>query len=121
MLRHEISVGTEFHLPFLKIHKTLGRHQNSTKSYLSGVCVSHDFNSSTQETEAGRSLSSRPTWAIECVPRWPGLHRETLSSKAKGDGDEDGDGEVGMCVCVNLGLQSRKKKMYYNRGKVHME
>ena len=45
----------------------------------------HNFDPSTRETEtkaeaeAGRSLSSRPTWFIEGVPGQPGLHGETLS------------------------------------------
>jgi hypothetical protein len=33
----------------------------------------------TGETEAGRSLSSRPAWSTESVPRHLGLHREILS------------------------------------------
>jgi hypothetical protein len=45
--------------------------------------VAHAFNSSTQEAEAGRSLSSRPTWSTQRVPDQPGLYRETLSQKAK--------------------------------------
>ena len=50
---------------------------------MSWVLVVHAFNSSTQETEAGRFLSSRPAWSTEWVPRQPGLHRETLSQKTK--------------------------------------
>jgi hypothetical protein len=48
----------------------------------SGVVV-HAFNSSTQEAEAGGSLSSRPAWSTERVTGQPGLHRETLSRKNK--------------------------------------
>ena len=39
----------------------------------------HAFNPSTRETEAGGSLSLRPPWPTERVPRQPELHRETLS------------------------------------------
>ena len=41
--------------------------------------VVQSFNSSTQEAEAGRSLSLRPDLSTEQVPVQPGLHRETLS------------------------------------------
>jgi hypothetical protein len=41
--------------------------------------VEHSFNLSTQETEEGRPLSSRPAWSTEGVPGQPGLHRETVS------------------------------------------
>jgi hypothetical protein len=43
--------------------------------------VVHAFNPSTQEAEAGRFLSSRPTWSTKWVPGQPRLHRETLSQK----------------------------------------
>jgi len=36
---------------------------------------------STQEAEAGRSVSLRPAWSTEQVPGQPGIHRETLSWK----------------------------------------
>jgi hypothetical protein len=42
------------------------------------VMVTHTFNTSTQETEVGRSLSSQPAWFTEQVPGRPGPHRETL-------------------------------------------
>jgi hypothetical protein len=45
--------------------------------------VTHTFNPSTSETEAGGFLSSRPAWSTKCVPGQPGLHRETLSQKNK--------------------------------------
>ena len=45
--------------------------------------VAPDFDPSTQETEAGGSLSSRPAWSTESVPGQPRLHRETLSEKIK--------------------------------------
>jgi hypothetical protein len=45
--------------------------------------VAHAFNPSTQETEAGRFLSSRPAWSTKWVPGQPGLYRETLSRKTK--------------------------------------
>lgn len=37
------------------------------------------LNLSTQKAEVGPSLSLRPTWATERVPRQPALHSETLS------------------------------------------
>jgi hypothetical protein len=40
------------------------------------------FNSSTWE-EAGRFLSSRPSWSTKWVQGQPGLYRETLSQKKK--------------------------------------
>jgi hypothetical protein len=45
--------------------------------------VAHTFNPSTREAEAGRFLSLRPAWSTKWVPGQPGLHRETLSRKAK--------------------------------------
>jgi hypothetical protein len=50
------------------------------KQVLPGV-VAHTFNPSTRETEAGRFLSSRPSWSTKWVPGQPGLYRETLSRK----------------------------------------
>jgi hypothetical protein len=41
------------------------------------------FNPTTQELEAGGSLSSRPGWSTERVPGQSQLHRETLSQKKK--------------------------------------
>jgi hypothetical protein len=49
----------------------------------SQVAVAHAFDPSSQEAEAGRSLSLRPDWRAEEVPGQPGLHRETLSQKPK--------------------------------------
>ena len=43
--------------------------------------VAHAFNPSTPEAETGTSSSSRPAWSIECVPRQPRLHCETLYGK----------------------------------------
>ena len=52
------------------------------------MVVAHAFNPSTQEAEAGGSLSSRPAWSTEQVPGQSGLlHRENLS-------------EIHKCVCV---------------------
>jgi hypothetical protein len=45
--------------------------------------VSHAFNPSTWEAEAGGFLSLRPAWSTERVPGQPGPHRETLSQKKK--------------------------------------
>jgi hypothetical protein len=46
--------------------------------------VVHVFNPSTQEVEAGRSLSSRTALSTNGVPGQPGtLYRETLSQKNK--------------------------------------
>jgi len=36
----------------------------------------HTFPHSTQEAEAGRSLSLRPAWSIEKVPGYSGLSRK---------------------------------------------
>ena len=41
------------------------------------------FNLSTREAEKGRTLSLRPAYLTEQVPREPKLHRETLSQKKK--------------------------------------
>ena len=41
------------------------------------------FNPSTQEAEAGRSLSLRPAWSSEQVPGQPRLHRESRSAEKK--------------------------------------
>lgn len=35
------------------------------------------------ERQKQRDLSSRSVWSTECVPRHPGLHRETLSQTIK--------------------------------------
>jgi hypothetical protein len=43
--------------------------------------VTHTFNPSTREAEAGGFLSSRPAWSTKWVPGQLGLHRETLSRK----------------------------------------
>jgi hypothetical protein len=43
--------------------------------------VTHAFDPSTWEAEAGGFLSSRPAWSTKWVPGQPGLHRETLSWK----------------------------------------
>ena len=47
----------------------------------SQAVVAHSFSPSTQEAEAGRSLSSRLAWATEEVPGQPELHTETLSQR----------------------------------------
>ena len=43
--------------------------------------MAHAFNPSTQEAEAGGSLSSRSAWSTEQVLEQPGLHRETVSQR----------------------------------------
>jgi hypothetical protein len=45
------------------------------------VVVTHAFNTSTPEAEAGGFLSSRPAWSTKWVPGQPELYRETLSRK----------------------------------------
>jgi hypothetical protein len=45
--------------------------------------VTHAFNPSTWEAEAGGFLSLKPVWSTEWVIGQPGLHRETLSQKTK--------------------------------------
>jgi hypothetical protein len=47
----------------------------------SRAVVAHAFNPSTEEAEAGRFLSSRPTWSTKWVPGQPELYRKTLSRK----------------------------------------
>jgi hypothetical protein len=49
----------------------------------SQTVVAHAFNPSTQEAEAGGSLSLRPAWFTEQVPGQPWLPRETLIPKTK--------------------------------------
>ena len=44
--------------------------------------MAHSLNPSSWEAEAGRFLSSKPTWSTERVPGQPGLHREMPSQKA---------------------------------------
>lgn len=43
--------------------------------------MGYAFNPSTQEAEAGGSLSLWPVWSTEQVLEQPGLHKETLSQK----------------------------------------
>ena len=50
-----------------------------SKPKLRQVVAAHTFNPSTQEADAGGSLSSRSPWSIKQVPGQPGLDRETLS------------------------------------------
>jgi hypothetical protein len=45
--------------------------------------VTHVFNPSTQEAEAGRFLCSRPPWSTKLVPGQLGIYKETLSPKTK--------------------------------------
>jgi hypothetical protein len=45
--------------------------------------VVHTFNPSTQEAEAGRSLSSRPAWSTEQVSGQPGLEKPKRERKEK--------------------------------------
>ena len=50
------------------------------KKYRDGQAgVVDAFDLSTQEAEAGKSLSSRPAWSTQQVPGHPGIHREILS------------------------------------------
>ena len=49
--------------------------------------MTHNFNPSPQEAEAGGSLSWRPDWSTELVSRQSGLHRETLSQGEVGGAD----------------------------------
>ena len=51
----------------------------------SRVVVAHTFNSNTPEAEAeaGGSLSSKPSWAIDQIPEQIGLHKETQCLKKK--------------------------------------
>jgi hypothetical protein len=50
---------------------------NGNKSHM----VAHTFHPSTQEAEAGGSLSSRSAWSTEWVLGQPGQHRATMSWK----------------------------------------
>jgi hypothetical protein len=45
--------------------------------------VIHAFNTSTQEAEEGRSLSSMPTCSIEEDPEQPGLRRDLVPGEKK--------------------------------------
>ena len=45
------------------------------------IHMGYAFNPSTQEAEAGGSLSLWPVWSTEQVLEQPGLHKETLSQK----------------------------------------
>jgi hypothetical protein len=45
--------------------------------------VTHDFNSSTQDAKAGRSLSLRTAWSTGGVPGQPEVQKETLTQKTK--------------------------------------
>lgn len=45
--------------------------------------VVHTFNPGTQEEEAGRSLSLKPTGSTEGIPGQPGIETKTLSWKIK--------------------------------------
>ena len=59
----------------------LVKEHEGKKCHLSQTVLVHTFNHSTQEAEAGGSLSSRPVWSTERIPGQPGLHRKTLSWK----------------------------------------
>jgi hypothetical protein len=50
---------------------------------MSRAVVAHAFNPTTQEAEAGRSLSLRTAWSTEGIPGQPGIHRKVLSLKKK--------------------------------------
>jgi len=54
-------------------------HMPLRNSISSWQLVVNAFNPSTQEAEAGGSLSYRPAWSTKQVPGQPRLHRETLS------------------------------------------
>jgi hypothetical protein len=58
-------------------------NQDSRLCYIKPGMVVNAFNPSTWEAKAGGFLSSRPAWSTEWVPGQLGLHRETLSQKAK--------------------------------------
>uniref|UniRef100_A0ABK0LLZ5 Protein archease n=1 Tax=Rattus norvegicus TaxID=10116 RepID=A0ABK0LLZ5_RAT len=61
--------------------KVLNIDQKNFKLRSIGHLWCTTFNPSTQEAEAGGSLSLRLAWSTERVPAQPGLHRETLSWK----------------------------------------
>ena len=65
------------HITHIKFKKTLSQKVKTWPGVV--MHTSNAFNPSTQEAEAGRSLSSRPARSIEQVPGQLGLHRETLS------------------------------------------
>ena len=71
--------------------------------------VAHAFNPSTQEAEAGGSLSSRPAWSTEWMPGQSGLLlRETLS--------QDTTKKIFFKILKQLGLQISMCKPHENRG-----
>ena len=75
--------------------------KNSVILRHSQVVVPHTHNSSSQELEAGRSLSSRLAWSTEWVPGQPGLYRETLSWKTKTKRNKDSGLK---CLCHDPSL-----------------
>jgi hypothetical protein len=65
---------------------------NKERSWSRAV-VTHAFNPSTWEAEAGRVLSSRLAWSTEWVPGQPGLCRETLSWLSQKNQERDRESE----------------------------
>ena len=53
--------------------------------------MAHTFNPSILETEASRSLSSKPAWSTECILGQPESHRETLSQKMRTHKEKEGE------------------------------
>ena len=55
--------------------------------------MAHDFNPSTLESEAGRSLNSKPALSTEQVPGQSWLHKQTLSRKKQNNKSEKEEGK----------------------------
>jgi hypothetical protein len=92
------------HLVYTSSSRTASAWETlSQKAKIQLGVLTHAFNPSTWEAEAGGFLSLRPAWSIEWVPGQPGLHRETLTwgkknnnkvtkynKKEKGRNEKDG-------------------------------
>jgi hypothetical protein len=64
-----------------KSHIKTNKQTNKQTSKQTSKAVVAPFNPSTLEVEAGRSVSSRPTWSTDCVPGQPGLQQRNIVLK----------------------------------------
>jgi hypothetical protein len=90
------------------VSEGLKNHEAVKNSQTSRAAVTHAFNPSTREAEAGGFLSSRPVWSTKWVPGQPGLYRETLSRKTKTKQNKipkpsrAGDGQTAQWVSFSM-------------------